>query len=583
MHHARRRSRRPVSAPSRASVHRPRGRRVVWCVMLALAALMALATPVHAQLLPPGARASHDTAANDSARAAAASAAVSPASPRAAVASFLELTGDGRYADAAAYLTLPDSLRARGARLAEELRAVLDRHVSLDLEDISGLAVGDTADGLPANIEEVATIPGPGATRSPVRLVRATDRGGPAWRFSSGTVQRIPAWYDALSDRWIFEHLPATLLRPGPFDVLRWQWLALPVLVAVAWMLGSLASRIARSMLARLVRRTRAQWDDVLLERVSGPLTLAAALLIAAILIPALGLYAPAQALVGRVLRAGGAVVVFWALWRSVDVAHALVVQSRWARRTSSAAALLPILSRAAKVAVVALALVAVLSMLGYPVAGLLTGLGLGGLAVALAAQKTVENLFGAISIGLDQPFREGDFVKIEDFVGTVETIGLRSTRIRTLDRTIITMPNGKLADMRLESFAVRDRLRLAATLGLVYETTAAQMREVLAGWERVLRAHPKIWPDAVVVRFGAFGASSLDIDVMAWFQTSDWGEFQLIRQEVLLQFMDVVEQAGTAFAFPTRTVHLVTPPAVPSSPVSPDASSPPHVSSAPT
>lgn len=583
MHRAPRRSRRPVSAPSPALVHRSPGRRAARCAVLELAALLAVATPVHAQLPLATGRVSRDSAATDSARAAAAPVEVSPASPRAAVASFLRLTGAERYADAAAYLVLPDTLRGQGARLARELRAVLDRRVWLDLDDISGLAVGDTADGLSANIEDIATIPGPGATRSPVRLVRTRDRGGPAWRFSSGTVQRIPVWYDALNDRWLFEHLPATLLRPGPLDVLRWQWLALPLLVAVAWMLGSLVSRIARSMLERLVRRTSAEWDDILLAQVSGPLTLAAALLIAAILIPLLGLYAQAQALVGRVLRAGGALVLFWALWRSVDVGYALLVQSRWARRTSSATAILPILSRAAKVAVVALALVAILSMLGYPVAGLLTGLGLGGLAVALAAQKTVENLFGAVSIGLDQPFREGDFVKIEDFVGTVETIGLRSTRIRTLDRTIITMPNGKLADMRVESFAVRDRLRFAAVLGLVYGTTAAQMRDVLAGWERVLRAQPKIWPDAVTVRFSAFGASSLDIEVMAWFQTTDWGEFQRIREGVLLQFMEVVEQAGTAFALPTRTVHLVTPPAFAPLPVSSDASASPRVPSAPT
>ncbi len=148
--------------------------------------------------------------------------------------------------------------------------------------------------------------------------------------------------------------------------------------------------------------------------------------------------------------------------------------------------------------------------------------------------------------------------MKVEEFVGTVEEIGLRSTRIRTLDRTLISIPNGKLADMRLESFSARDRMRLAAMVGLVYDTTAAQMRQVLEGLERVLREHPRIWPDAVVVRFSALGASSLDIEVMAWFQTSDWGEFQLMRQDVLLSFMDVVEKAGTSFAFPTRTVHLV-------------------------
>ncbi len=146
----------------------------------------------------------------------------------------------------------------------------------------------------------------------------------------------------------------------------------------------------------------------------------------------------------------------------------------------------------------------------------------------------------------------------IEDFVGTVEEIGLRTTRIRTLDRTVISLPNGKLADMRIESFSARDRLRLACTVGLTYGTTSAQMRRVLEGLERVLREHERIWPDAVVVRFKELGASSLDIEVMAWFSTCDWGEFQRIREEVLLAFMAVVEEAGTSFAFPTRTVHVV-------------------------
>jgi MscS family membrane protein len=219
--------------------------------------------------------------------------------------------------------------------------------------------------------------------------------------------------------------------------------------------------------------------------------------------------------------------------------------------------------ARVFKVAIAALGLVAILSALGYPVASLVAGLGLGGLAFALAAQKTVENLFGAFSIGVDQPFREGDFVKVDDFVGTVEAIGLRSTRFRTLDRTIVTLPNGRLADMRLESFAVRDRLRLAAVVGLVYQTTRAQMLDVLAGFERALRSQPKIWPDALTVRFSGLGASSLDVEVMAWFETSDWSEFQRIREQVLLDFMAVVEAAGSGFAFPTRTIHLTGVPAV--------------------
>jgi MscS family membrane protein len=200
------------------------------------------------------------------------------------------------------------------------------------------------------------------------------------------------------------------------------------------------------------------------------------------------------------------------------------------------------------------------LAELGVSVASLVAGLGIGGLAVALAAQKTLENLFGTLSIGIDQPMREGDFVKLYDFVGTVEQIGLRSSRIRTLDRTIITIPNGELANQRIESYTVRDRMRLATTVRLVYTTTSQQMRDILAALEAILRAHPKIWPDSVVVRLKDLGESSFDIEIMAWFQTPEWPEFQQIRQDILIEFMAAIEQHGSAIAYPTRTLTLKAP-----------------------
>jgi MscS family membrane protein len=219
----------------------------------------------------------------------------------------------------------------------------------------------------------------------------------------------------------------------------------------------------------------------------------------------------------------------------------------------------LSIASRLAKVAVILIAGIVALAQLGVSVASLVAGLGIGGLAVALAAQKTLENLFGTLSIGVDQPMREGDFIKVYDFVGTVEQIGLRSTRIRTLDRTIITVPNGDLSNQRIESFTVRDRLRLATTIGLVYETTAQQLRTVLGAIEAILRRHPKVWPDGVSVRFRELAAASLDIEITAWFQTSDWTEFLAIRQDLLLEFMAAIEAAGSAVAFPTRPARPAT------------------------
>jgi MscS family membrane protein len=338
-----------------------------------------------------------------------------------------------------------------------------------------------------------------------------------------------------------------------------WQWLALVLTIPSAWALAHLLSRATRAVLGRIAARTAATWDDVLVKRLAGPLTLSWFLAICYGVLPWLELSPRTVGWIKRGLHGLLLVALFWALFRVVDVVAEGLKRSRWSRDQSASRALIPLGTRVAKVGLAAASVVMLLSELGYPVASLLAGLGIGGLAVALAARSTLENLFGAFSIGADQPFREGDVVKIEDFVGTVEAVGLRSTKIRTLDRTLISFPNGKLADMKVESYSARDRLRLACTVGLVYETTAEQMRAVLAGLESVLRKHPKIWPDDVVVRFKELAASSLDIEVMAWFLTRDWGEFQSIRQEILLQFMEVVAAAGTSFAFPTQTVHVAT------------------------
>ena len=195
------------------------------------------------------------------------------------------------------------------------------------------------------------------------------------------------------------------------------------------------------------------------------------------------------------------------------------------------------------------------LGLLGYPVATVLAGLGIGGIALAFGAQKTIENLFGSIALAADQPFRVGDFVKVEDFTGNVERIGMRSTQIRTLDRTVVTLPNGKLSEMRIEDFGSRDRIRFATTVGLPYGTTEKQVRQVVEGIEKLLRGMPRVWPDVVVARLAAFSPSSLDVEVLCWFATTDFDEFRRLRQDALLGILRIVEEAGTSIAFPTRTV----------------------------
>jgi MscS family membrane protein len=483
---------------------------------------------------------------------------VAPDSPRASLQAYLDLGRDGEWTKAARYLALPEGETEKGPVLAEKLKAVLDRHLWFDLEKISPLSGGDQEDGLSAGVEKVGEIPVAEGRTQPVYMVRRSDDEGSYWAFSPNTVRRIDGWYDRLEGRWIRELLPEALLLPGPFEILWWQWIALPLLVLGAWALGRLLGALTRLLAGRVFARTRTTWDDKLLERVGPPLTFAWGLAVFYAALPSLDLTVAAEELLRSVVGAGAVIVVFWALWRSVDVIVEILLSLPWAASSPSGRNLLQIGANLAKGVIAGAGAVAVLSAFGYPVTTLLAGLGIGGLAFAFGAQKTVENLFGSISLATDQPFRVGDFVKVEDFVGTVEDIGLRSTRFRTLDRTVISIPNGRLSDQRLETFTARDRMRLATVVGVEYGTTHAQMQQVLHGLERVLREHPKIWPDAVIVKFKEFGASSLDIEIMAWFQVPTWGDFQQCRQEVLLGFMQVVEDAGTSFAFPTRTVHLI-------------------------
>jgi MscS family membrane protein len=309
--------------------------------------------------------------------------------------------------------------------------------------------------------------------------------------------------------------------------------------------------------LSRAARRSAATWDDRVVAAIGRPLAVGVAVAAAWAALPWVPLEARAlhAATITLVLAALGAAI--WLTLRVIDAVHHILGERAAAAVRPTARSLLAIGARLVKFVVLVVGFILALSAFGVPVTSLVAGLGIGGIALALAAQKTVENLFGTLSIGVDQPFREGDFVRIGEVLGTIEAIGLRSTRVRTLDRTLVAIPNAQLADSRTESYTARDRIRLACTLGLVYETRAASMRRILAELEAALRAHPKIWRDTVVVRFKEYAASSLDVEIMAWFLTTDWNEFTAIRQELLLQFMEIVEQCGSSFAFPTQTVHV--------------------------
>ena len=480
---------------------------------------------------------------------------VDPRSPRAVLAEYLALTRKGDFAAAAAYF--PQESPERGAELSRRLKAVLDKHLWIDLELISGRDAGDLEDGLPRDREQVGTVPGPDGRQEPVQLRRAARDATPAWFFGPVTAGRVDAWYDGLDDHWLRQRMPLSLQQPGPFGVELWQLgmlaLLLPIAITLAWFFA----RASAAVLKRVTARTATTLDDALVARTRGPVRALWTVVIFRALVEFVGVPLGVEEGVGLACRVLGAIFVTWLLLRVSFVLEDELPAAPWAADRPAIKSVLPLIGRVARVFLIAVGIIGIVAQFGYSVATLIAGLGIGGIAVALAAQKTLEHVFGSMAIGLDQPIRVGDWIKTGGIEGAVEAIGLRSTRIRTLERSVIAIPNGILSEQMTENLGMRERILLRTKLGLEYGTTVAQMRAVRDGIEATLVADPMVWPDAVVVRFFQFGDFSLDIDVIAWIETTDVTAFRQKREELYFRFMEIVETNGCSFAFPTSTVHV--------------------------
>lgn len=214
---------------------------------------------------------------------------------------------------------------------------------------------------------------------------------------------------------------------------------------------------------------------------------------------------------------------------------------------------LVKVIFRIATIVIVTVIVLLALHRLGAPVAGLVAGLGVGGLAIALAAQGTLENFIGGIILYADQPVRVGDVCKFGSRRGTVEDVGLRSVKIRTLDRTVVTVPNADFAKMQLENLAERDRVLLRENLRLQYGTSRKQLERVMSDLESMLRDHERIDEEPLRVRLIGFGDYFIEIELYAYAMTDAWPEFLEIREELLLKVMEIIERAGTRLALPTE------------------------------
>ena len=520
-------------------------------VMLALSALMLWPLVITAQM-PRGATGAPSRAAADTV-------VVSPASPRAALQEFTRLANSKAWDEAARYLAVPTSDREDAAQLARRLKVVLDQRLAINPATLSPLAVGDTTDDDHLG-ERLGAIVDETGREIDVRLVKMPGNTPPHWVFSAGTVNAIDSWYANLGAPWLRDRLPPTFLREGPLHLFLWQWiglaLLLPLILIGSWLLGA----TLRRLLVRLAASTTTDWDDLLLANLRGPFRLWVGALLTGPVLGLLDLNARVALFIESASRGQVLLAFFWSLLRVIRLVQHRLENAAWdAGQGGQARTLVPLLGNFLRVAVVIVAVLVALSQFGYPVGTLLAGLGIGGIAVALAAQKTVEHLFGSISLAADRAFRVGDWVRAGTVEGTVERIGLRSTSIRTHERTVVRIPNGRLADERIETFGERDRMCLRTDLDLTYDTPVATIDAVRDAIEAALRSHPLLWQESVRVYVVAFTESAIRLHVLAWFETADWPEFLTIRHRMLLRIREIVTEQGSQVAFPSRTVYHVT------------------------
>lgn len=473
--------------------------------------------------------------------------------PRGTVLGFMDAAREGN--SAAAILYLNTQLREQAASaLAHQLFVVLDSRLPARLITLSDHPEGSLANPAKPNQDVVGTIQlADGPLEITVeRLIRNTPQ--PVWLFSRATLDAIPEAYGQIHLVSADRYLPELLTRPRLGGIRLFQWLAL-LLIPFAYRALEVIGSALRPAFGFL--RRRSAWADWWLSLSPGPIRLLLVCVSIGWLVSLLTLPFPERRFWIVVDAILAVVALSWLMLRLTASAEQSIRRQLSATTVGEITAMLRLARRTADLLVLAAALLVILRVFGLDPTAALAGLGIGGIALALAAQKTLENVVGGLSIVFDKAVRVGDTVKLAETVGTVEFIGLRSTRIRTVDRTVVSVPNGQIANANIETLSARDRFRFYHVVGLGYETTTSQMVAVLEGIRRLLADRADVDPEEIRARFFRLGPFSLDIEIFAYVNARGWDAFLEVQQELLLGVLQIIGQRGAIIAFPSQTLYL--------------------------
>jgi MscS family membrane protein len=482
--------------------------------------------------------------------------------PRGSVMGFLRAAQDENYPVAVQYFQpAPGRRHVRADQeqdLAARLLAVINQKIlASSLDSLSRDPQGRLDDGLPPS-QELLTGVREGSGSFSIQLIRVDDdRGGKIWLIARKSLDTIPEIYDSLQFSELEKKLPATLTRNRFLYMPLWQWLAillaLPVAIAISWAL----SLIPRLLLRYYRKRNAvAALPPIRLFHI-GPGTLLLSAFVHYIFVFMIGASIVYRQYYRRVLWVFLAMAAYWLITRITRDVSARVISRLTASGRMGERSVVSLARRFLEVlAFIIIGLIA-LSSLGINVTAALAGLGIGGLAIGLGAQKTFENLLGGISILTDKALQVGDACRIGDQRGTVEDIGLRSTKLRTEERTVVTIPNGTVANAVLENFRQRDKILFRQTVRLRYDLAPDHVRYALQELRETLKRNHRVEDASSRVRLLRFVDAGMDVEIYAYLLVRDYADFLTLQEDLLLNIADTLERTGAGVAFPAQTTLL--------------------------
>ena len=468
---------------------------------------------------------------------------------------FMATVDMGDYEKGAEYLDLRNLRGAAseltGAQLARRLFVVFNRATWVDVDQLADDPAGRSNDDLPSYRDSIGVVLDDETEHR--LLMQKVPRGDGVfiWKISNATVSLIPELYD-------------TYGYPKPVEDLRRKLPDVSFLgfELFKWVIGLGVGALAYTMVflfALAVRRAAGNPDKPSHRRIFRFLVLPAGIWLAILAMSSAATWLGRGATAETIERVSPLpmLITIWVMFAAINLVRDLYSDRLLKNDRRGAAVLLHPISNAVKSLITVGAALMYLDNLGINITTVLAGLGVGGIAVALALQKPMEDVFGAITLYSQQPIRVGDFCRIGDETGTIEEIGLRTSRVRTLADTVIAIPNARLASEPIENISARKKILFRPNLRLRYDTTPEQLQKVLDGVRELLKTHDRILEDRQRVRFKEIGADALLVEVYAYLKTTDWATYMELAEELNMKILGVVAAAGTTLSPPARTLHI--------------------------